>query len=486
MNTIIALIRPLMTTKQRRYVLLGTTSGYMLIQILSLPVALSVPTLAEHFSVEIAEASWIVIAYLLGLGSCVLLAARFGDRYGHVRVFFVGIIISTIGAFFTSLSANLLQIIIWRVLTGVGAALVMGNANAILAATFPPGERGRAFSLPIMGSRLGTLIGLILFSFFLQFFSWRLIFVAFLPIGLIAILASIPMLLRKENQIPLRSVPIDLIGGFLFVIVAVILILSGNHLHGGAESFTSSDGLKYHLPMHVLFLLTLGVFILVERKISNPIVDMKHFRQKYFSLSIASNTSFHFSMLATMTLIPILVERGFGLKPIWVTIALVPNQVLGIIIPLIAGWVYDRYQPKALRPAAMGCIALGFLTFGLMSNISPFWAIPVMMIPISVGSAIFNPINNATIMSTLPLNHRGFASGMLETTRELGHALGATASATTLSMALPSGLILLSNLDARSFYIQGFQSSSMMVVLVMSVGAIMAFVHREPSQNPSV
>lgn len=486
MNTIIALIRPLMTTKERRYVLLGITSGYMLIQLLSLPVALSVPTLAQHFHVEIAEASWIVIAYLLGLGSCVLLAARFGDRYGHVQVFFIGIVISTIGAFLISLSSSLMQIILWRVLTGIGAALVMGNANAILAATFPSGLRGRAFSLPIMGSRLGTLIGLILFSFFLQFFTWRLIFVAFLPLGLIATLASIPMLLQKESRNPLRSVPIDFIGGGLFVIVAAILILSGNHLHSGEESFTSSDGLKYHLPMHGLFLLMLGIFILVERKLSNPLVDVNHFRQKYFSLSIASNATFHFSMLATMVLIPILVERGFELEPVWVTVALVPNQVLGIIIPLIAGWVYDRYQPRMLRPAAMACIAFGFLAFGLLSNISPFWAIPLMMIPISVGSAVFNPINNATIMSTLPLNHRGFASGMLETTRELGHALGATASATALSMALPSGLILLSNFDARSFYIQGFQSSSMMVVLVMSIGAIMAFVHRDTSKNRTV
>ena len=102
-----------------------------------------------------------------------------------------------------------------------------------------------------------------------------------------------------------------------------------------------------------------------------------------------------------------------------------------------------------------------------------------MMIPISIGSAIFNPVNNATVMSALPLEHRGFASGMLETTRELGHALGATASATALAMVLPAGIEVLSRIDARHFFVEGFQFSAMMVVLVMLTGATIAYFHKE-------
>ena len=93
---------------------------------------------------------------------------------------------------------------------------------------------------------------------------------------------------------------------------------------------------------------------------------------------------------------------------------------------------------------------------------------------------MFNPINNATVVNSLPLRHRGAASGMLETTREMGHALGATTAAAVLAIALPTGISRLSDAAASSFYIQGFQLSSLMVVFVLCFGAFLAFLHRMP------
>ena len=97
----------MLVTRQRREVLLAVTAAYMLVQLSSMPVALSLPTLAEYFDTGIDEAAWVVIVYLLMLGSAVLLAARLGDRYGHNRVFFIGIVASTIGSGLTALSQEL-------------------------------------------------------------------------------------------------------------------------------------------------------------------------------------------------------------------------------------------------------------------------------------------------------------------------------------------------------------------------------------------
>ena len=122
----------------------------------SLPVAISIPTLAERFDTTIDDTAWIVIIYLLMLGGFVLLAARLGDRYGHIRVFFIGIVAATIGSGFIALSQDLWQVIMWRGVAGLGSAMIIGNSNAILAAHFPPDERGRAFAVPIIGARFGT------------------------------------------------------------------------------------------------------------------------------------------------------------------------------------------------------------------------------------------------------------------------------------------------------------------------------------------
>lgn len=484
-----SVIKPLLISRRRREVLLALTAAYMLVQISSFPIAISLPTIADYFGTGLDDAAWIVIMYLLVLGGFVMLGARAGDRYGHERVFFVGIVVSTLGAVLVSISGELWQVVLWRGFAGLGAGLIMGNANAILAVTFPPEERGRAFSVPIVGSRIGTLAGLGLFGLFLQFLSWRLVFITFLPLGLIAIAASIPMLRHSrhpsaEGRPSSESGGIDWLGAVFLLATITALVLSTNHLHGGDESFTSPEGLGYHLPMQGLFVALLVAFIIIERFAKNPLVDLKHFKQKYFSMALTSNVTFHFSMLATMTLIPILIQEGFGKAPLYVTIILLPNQLMGVFMTGVSGWIHDRYSPKLLRPGSMIAIAGGFLLMGLFVGQVPIWMIPVLMLPISIGSSMFNPVNNAIVMGSLPLEHRGFASGMLETTREMGHALGATVSATVLAMVLPVGIELMSDIEAQRFYFEGFQFSSMMVIFVLLAGASLAFLQKAGAAAP--
>lgn len=464
--------------------LLGISSGYLLVQMSSLPVALSLPTLAEDFNVDVDEAAWIVIVYLLTLGSTVLLAARMGDDFGHIRLFFVGTIASTLVALLSVFAGSLGELVAYRALGGFGAALITGNSNAILAATFPIGQRGRAFAVPIIGSRFGTMFGLASFGLSLQFTTWRVAFLSFVPIGVIAILAALPMVLHEVRTKKERLGGIDILGSILLIATASVLVLSGAHLHSGEESFTSSDALTYHLPMHGLFLFLLVAFILVELRVKHPLVDLRHFREKYFSLGLISNVAFHFSMLAAMTLMPILVEEGFEMAPIFVMVVLIPNQTLGLFIPLGAGWLYDRYGPKLLRPGAMSTIAGGFLILGLLAGQVPFWALPLMMVPISLGTSVFNPVNNAAIMSALPLEHRGVSSGMLETTRELGHAFGATASATALAVVLPAAIDHLPELESQAAYVDGFEFAALTVVFVLLAGAVVAYFYKSAIRSP--
>ncbi len=476
----------LLNTRSRKETLLALTAAYMLVQLSSLPVAISLPTLADAFDASIDDAAWIVIVYLMMLGAFVLLGARLGDRYGHARVFFIGIVLSTVGSGFIAMSQELWHISAWRAAAGLGSAMVMGNANAILAANFGQRERGRAFAVPIIGARFGTLIGLAFFGVLLQFVGWRMVFMTFVPIGILATAASIPMVRRQSRVKSERDEgPVDWVGGVLLVAAGVALVLSGSHLHGGEESYTSVDALSYHVPMHLLFVAMVGVFFLVERRMSNPLVDVRHFKQAPFSLALATNVTYHFSMLATMTLAPILVEEGFGKPPLYVTVVLLPSQVLGLFMPMVAGWVYDRYQPRLMRPVMMVVIAGGFLVLSVVASDIPFWALPLLMIPISVGTNMFNPINNATVMNSLPLEHRGVASGMMETTREMGHALGATTAAAVLALALPAGVSRLSESAAQGFYIQGFELSSLMVVFVLCFGALLAYVYRAPDFHRS-
>ena len=362
--------KSVLNTVERRQVLTAMTGGQLLVQLSSLPVTLALPSIARDFGYSVNDAAWIVIANLLVLGCTVFLGARLGDRFGHPKLFFIGTIMITVGAVGVFFAQEMSHVIILRGFQGLGAGLIHGNGNAMLAYAFPPEERGRAYAFPITGSRMGTFIGVAFFGLLLQFDSggffagWRLVFLTMLPIGLLVIKSCLPVVRRNNEAIVDKETPIDYVGAILLVAVSAVFILSGSHLHGGAESYTSTDALSYHLPMHGLTIALLVVFIFVERRVSHPFVEFQHFRQKYFTLAIISNSMFHLSMMATMILVPIMIEEGLGKEPIFVTAVLLPHQSFGIWLPAIAGFVHDKFNPRLLRTACMLSIAMGFVLLG--------------------------------------------------------------------------------------------------------------------------
>ena len=485
--------RELGTNRQRRETMIALASTQMLVQLSSMPVALTIPSLARHFDVEVSQAAWTVVFRLLMLGSTVFLSARIGEKYGHVRVFFIGAVVLCVGSVFSAASLSLNQLIFWSGIAGVGGGLITANSNALLVMVFGPEERGRAFSVPVVSARFGSLVGLVLFGVFLQFFSWRLVFLTSLPIGLLALKASYPLLKYHAQQLTesAKGISISYIGATLMVVTLGTFILSGLHIHEGAETFTSPDAVNYHIPMHLLFLALLGLFIVVQSRTREPFVDFRYFKEKYFSTALYTNTTFHLSMLAVTTLIPIMVENGLGYAPIVVTLVLIPDRLLGLFLPTLAGWVYDRYNPRWLRPGALMGIASGFLLVGFFAGNVPVWGLPLLMLPAYIGSNLFNTANNALVMNTLP-ESRSFASGMLETTRQMGHTIGVTIGATVLGLALPLTIDLLPLGEAQSLYRDGFRFAALAVVWIMISGSLVAMfqnmpqgMRRQPTPEPA-
>ena len=416
----------------------------MLVQLSSMPIAMTIPSVARDFDIEVSKAAWMVIVRLLMLGSTVFLSARLGEKYGHARVYFIGIIVLSVASVLAATSFDFNQLILWSGLVGVGGALITANSNAILAMVFDDKERGRAFSVPVVSARMGSLLGLVVFGIFLQFLNWRFVFLTSLPVGLLAVKNSYPLLKYQAAQLTesARNISINYVGAILMVVTLGTFVLSGLHIHGGEETFTSEEAISYHVPMHILFLSLLALFIVVQHRTKEPFLDFRYFKYKYFSTALYTNTTFHLSMLAVVTLIPIVVENGLGKAPIFVTLVLLPNQILGLFLPTFAGWWYDRYNPRWLRPGALMGIALGFLLVGAFASTVSWWGIPLLLLPTYIGSNLFNTANNAVVMNTLP-ESRTFASGMLETTRQMGHTIGTTISATVLGLALPFAIDLL-------------------------------------------
>ena len=184
-------------------------------------------------------------------------------------------------------------------------------------------------------------------------------------------------------------------------------------------------------------------------------------------------------MLAVTTLIPIVIENGLGYSPIVVALVIMPNQLMGLFLPALAGWIYDKYNPRWLRPSALMGIALGFVLVGFFAGVVPVWGIPILLLPAYIGSNLFNTANNALVMNTLP-ESTAFASGMLETTRQMGHTVGATISAAVVSLAIPATIEFLSPSDLQAVYREGFRYAAIAVVWIMVSGSIVAAFQKMP------
>ena len=228
----------------------------MLVQLSSMPIAMTIPSVARDFDIEVSKAAWMVIVRLLMLGSTVFLSARLGEKYGHARVYFIGIIVLSVASVLAATSFDFNQLILWSGLVGVGGALITANSNAILAMVFDDKERGRAFSVPVVSARMGSLLGLVVFGIFLQFLNWRFVFLTSLPVGLLAVKNSYPLLKYQAAQLTesARNISINYVGAILMVVTLGTFVLSGLHIHGGEETFTSEEAISYHVPMHILFL----------------------------------------------------------------------------------------------------------------------------------------------------------------------------------------------------------------------------------------
>jgi MFS transporter, DHA2 family, methylenomycin A resistance protein len=476
---LVSAFRQLGSSAQRKNTLFALASGHLLVQSTFIPITLTIPSLAGHFGASVEQAAWAVIIRLLALGSTVFLAARLGERYGHIQVFMLGLVVMTLTSIMAATSMSLTQLIVWSGLGGLGGALVTANSNAILAMVFHSSERGRAFAVPVTSAQLGSLAGVAIYGIFLHFFVWQLVFISAAAVGVAAIWLSYPLLKYRGQQeaTQRRKVRISYPSALLLMVTLAVFILSGSHFHDGAESFTSPQALGYHVPMHLLALSLAGLFLVVQMRSREPFLDFRYFKRKYFTMALFSNTTFHLSMLTIFTLVPIVVEDGLGYSPIVVSIILLCHQSFGLWLPAIAGLIQDRYSPRWLGPGALMAVAVGVGLLASFATHVPIWGLPLLLLPASVGTGLFISPYNALVMNTLPEN-RSFASGMLETSRQMGHTVGTTIAATVLGMSLPASIGLLPPAEAQEYYQQGFRLAALIVVWIVLSGAVVAIFQR--------
>jgi MFS family permease len=457
-----------------RAALVAVAAGNFMVQLAMMPVAIVLPSVAQAFGVDAAAAAWVMNAYLLTLTGLVLTTGRLGDLYGYRRVFLAGIAVFTVSAIAGGLAPALMPMIVARAVQGVGGALMMGTALAIVVAAVPVGQRGQAIAVAGIAATLGSLVGVIMGSFLLEIIGWRAVFLAVAPTGLLAYLAA--------RRLPTSPRPIgaprpDIAGAALLFALLTTLSLSFSHLHGGEATF--QGGWPYHTGMQVLTAALLAAFIVVEARAKAPMMPLGLFRHRRFSLALLANLALHMTMMGSIFLTPFLIQQGLGRPATTTGTLLAAMQLAGIAASYAGGWLYDRTHSRLIAPISLTLVGLGLGALGLYGEAMSDLAMLLLLVGVGLSTNVFQSANNTVIMSTLPTSLGGFASGMLETSRQLGH---------TIAVALAAGVLGLvaeqanGGVTAQGEALHGITLAILSFSLVAFVGVGFTLLGGQPSR----
>lgn len=401
----------------------------MLLSSLGTSVAnVALPTLEEAFSASFGEVQWVVLAYLLSVTTMVVSAGRLGDVVGRRRLLMAGIATFTLASTLCATAPALWLLILARALQGLGAAAMMALSLAFAAETVPKARTGSAMGLLGSTSAIGTALGPSLGGVLIASLGWRAIFLANVPLGLLALrLAYRHLPVDRREQDPARPPRFDLAGT-----LALALAL-------GAYALAVTIEIGHLGPLSVALLLAAiggaGLFVFAERRAESPLISATMFRDPVLSAGLVTSGLVSSVMMATLVVGPFYLARALGLGPALVGLVMSVGPAVVALSGVPAGHIADRLGARRITVAGLAGVAGGTV---LLAVIPTRFGVPGYLGPIVVmtlGYALFQTANNTAVVAGATADRRGVTSGMLNLSRNLGLLTGASVMGGVFALA---------------------------------------------------
>jgi MFS family permease len=375
---------------------------------------------------------WMIIGYLLVQAVLVVTLGRLGDMFGRVKIYNMGFVVFTLASIALSLDpllggAGALWLIGWRIVQAFGGAMLMANSAAILTDAFPANQRGMALGVNQIAGISGQFVGLLLGGV-LAAWDWRAVFWVNVPIG---VFGTIWAYLSLHEVSTTQKARIDWWGNITFALGAGLLLVAityGIQPYGGSPTGWGNPLVLGGLAAGVVFLV---VFCYIETKITDPMFQMRLFKIRAFAfgnlaslLGAIARGGLQFMLVIWLAGIW-LPLHGYNYidTPLWAGIYMLPLTAGFLIAGPISGWLSDRYGQRLFATAGLLVATCAFIGLMLLPIVFPYWAFGLLIFLNGVGSGLFASPNTSAIMSAVPANQRGSASGMRSTFQNSGMSL---------------------------------------------------------------
>jgi len=419
-------------------VLSNTTLGILLAAINASIVLISLPAIFRGIGLDplqphnVSYLLWMIMGYLVVTAVLVVPFGRLGDMFGRVRIYNLGFVVFTVAAIALSfdpfhLGGGAVWLIAWRVVQGVGGAMLMASSSAILTDAFPANQRGMALGVNMVAAVAGSFLGLLIGGF-LSEIHWQAVFWVGVPIGVLGTIWSYRSLRELGSKTSGRLDWAGLLSFGLGLTILLVGITYGIQPYGESSTGWTSP---WVLGSIAIGLLLLVAFCFIELRAASPMVDIRLFKSASFGMgnlaglmSSVGRGGLQFMLIIWLQGIWLpLHGYSFETTPLWAGIYLLPATFGFLVGAPFAGWLSDRFGARPLTVGGMLLMAVTFVALLMIPVNFDYWIFALLVFLNGLGGGFFTAPNTAAIMSSVPANQRGAASGVRSTFFNAGNSL---------------------------------------------------------------
>ncbi len=463
-----------------------TTLGAAMAAIDSSIVVLGLPTMMSDLHSDLVTMIWVLMGYILMSTIFLLLFGRLADMFGRVRMYNLGFAVFTFGSLLCAVAGSGVALVAFRLVQGIGGAMIMANGMAIITEAFPANERGRAMGINSVTWAIGGILGPVAGGIILAALSWRWIFLVNLPIGVLGTLWG--YLALHELSEPKRAERLDLTGLLLFS-GGIACLLFGLSQTVGWGWFSPPT-----LALFGAFVVLEALFVRSWRSPGSHFIDPTLFGSRVFTFGTAAATLQSLSMFAVNFLVVFYLQAVTGVTPLTAALMILPLPVIQSVIGPIGGAVSDRLGSRI--PATVGLLlqAAGCVLLAQLSPGSSYTLLLAGLLVLGVGGGLFWAPNTSGVMSAAPVRRLGVASATLATFRQTGmvtsFALALAVAAAAIPQAQVSAIFLGTSIQlggpVMSAFTVGMAHALLLSAVIVMASAGMTYLARDTTRSRRV
>ena len=454
----------LFTDENRKWWTLAAVSfGLFMIMLDNTVVNVALPSIRADLGISISELEWVVNAYALTFGVLLLSGGKLADLLGRRTIFIAGLVIFTAASLWCGLAGDASSLIAARTVQGVGAALMNPATLSIIAATFPPRQRGTAIGIWAGVSALALAIGPLAGGLLTEKISWNWIFFVNVPVGVIAVLAA--RLFIDETKDTSREQRLDLPG----LVASAIGLFALTY--GLIETNTHAWGSPRVLALLGVAVFALALFVTLEMRQRLPMLDLSLFRNPTFAGANATMALVGLAMFGIFFFNSLFLQNILHYSAIKTGATFLPMTVLIILVAPVAGKLSDRLGPRWLMGAGMTLLTGSLLLFGTLDAHSSFWNVLPGLLVGGLGMAITMAPTTAAAMGSVPVDKAGVGSAVINSMRQVGGSLGIAIMGTLVATQVSVGQL---DPSYPAQFVSGYHRALQFGAAILLAGAVVA------------